>query len=186
MGLTTWGECAGWQDSENRHDSICTTWALRTAQSPAAALPTTHTRSIRNSMISATAPSTVQTARRSISVWTGSRRTACGGGATGAPSSERKGTSKSARMGRGRWHGARRRQPCVPRQRPRRTVHQRDRGDGLPVLRRFDSGQPELHGKRDDAGVRLQGGGTVPDCAEAGGNGVSSEIMQESKPIGCL
>ena len=62
----------------------------------------------------------------------------------------------------------------------------RDRGDGLPVLRRFDSGHPELHGKRDDAGARLQGGGTVPDCAEADGNGVSSEIMQESKPIGCL
>ena len=70
-----------------------------TAQSPAAALPTTRIRSIRSWTTSVTAPSTVRTARRSTSAWTGSRRTACGRGATGAPSSSaRRGTLKSASM----------------------------------------------------------------------------------------
>ena len=56
-------------------------------------------RSTRSWTTSATAPSTVQTARRSTSAWTGSRRTACGRGATGAPSSSaRRGTLKSASM----------------------------------------------------------------------------------------
>ena len=56
-------------------------------------------RSIRSWTTSATAPSTVQTARRSTSAWTGSRRMACGRGATGAPSSSaRRGTLKSASM----------------------------------------------------------------------------------------
>lgn len=82
-----------------KSSSTCSMRARRTAPSPAAALPTTRIRSTRSWTTSATAPSTVQTARRSTSAWTGSRRTACGRGATGAPSSSaRRGTLKSASM----------------------------------------------------------------------------------------
>ena len=98
-GADHMGECARWQDSENRHGSTCTMRARRTSRSPAAALRTTHIRSIRNWTTSAAAPSTGQTARRSTSAWTGSRRTACGRGATGAPSSSaRRGTLKFVSM----------------------------------------------------------------------------------------
>ena len=53
-----------------KSSSTCSMRARRTAPSPAAALPTTRIRSIRSWTTSATAPSTVQTARRSTSAWT--------------------------------------------------------------------------------------------------------------------